>query len=239
MSVLTLRLAAPLQSWGAVSRFTRRTTEANPTKSGILGLLAAAGGRRRTDPIEDLLGLELAVRTDQHGTLLRDFHTAHHQVTGHSMPLTERFYWSDAVFLAFVGGPQPLLEGLDNALRNPAFPLFFGRRSCVPEGRVSLGVSSSSVAAAVANTPWAGGVVARKRFGRQESVELPVQADQTVFPDLAAGREVGDVPVSWSPERRQYATRRVVETSVTVPTGFQARGPIPHDPMDLLGGDDL
>ena len=43
--VLVLRLAGPLQSWGSSSRFTRRSTEAFPTKSGIVGLLAAAQGR--------------------------------------------------------------------------------------------------------------------------------------------------------------------------------------------------
>ena len=55
MTVLLLRLAGPLQSWGVKSRFTVRATELAPTKSGIIGMLAAAVGRRRTDPIEDLL----------------------------------------------------------------------------------------------------------------------------------------------------------------------------------------
>ena len=57
MSVLLLRLKGPLQSWGDSSRFTRRETRQEPTKSGVLGLLAAAQGRRRGDPIEDLAGL--------------------------------------------------------------------------------------------------------------------------------------------------------------------------------------
>ena len=51
MTVLLLRLAGPLQSWGVKSRFTVRATELAPTKSGIIGMLAAAVGRRRTDPI--------------------------------------------------------------------------------------------------------------------------------------------------------------------------------------------
>ena len=42
MSVLLLQLAGPLQSWGAASRFARRSTENAPTKSGLVGLLAAA-----------------------------------------------------------------------------------------------------------------------------------------------------------------------------------------------------
>jgi len=72
---LVLRLAGPLQSWGGHSQFNRRETAGEPSKSGIVGLLAAAQGRRRQDPIEDLLHLQLGVRTDQPGSLLRDYHT--------------------------------------------------------------------------------------------------------------------------------------------------------------------
>lgn len=45
MSTLLLWLEAPLQSWGADSRFGRRDTLPFPTRSGILGLLCAAAGR--------------------------------------------------------------------------------------------------------------------------------------------------------------------------------------------------
>ena len=76
MTVLLLRLAGPMQAWGDNSRFTRRDTRMIPTKSGVLGLLAAADGRRRTDPIEDLAGLRFGVRVDQPGQLQRDFQTA-------------------------------------------------------------------------------------------------------------------------------------------------------------------
>lgn len=237
MSVLSLRLAAPLQSWGAASRFTRRATEPMPTKSGILGLLAAAEGRRRSDPIEDLLDLELGVRTDQPGRILRDFHTAHHQVKGTAMPLTERFYWSDAVFTAFVGGPTTVLEGLAEALRDPCYPLYLGRRSCVPEGRIVLGVEDSTVAAALSECSWQAGKPHRQRHKGHPRVTLPVQADQSVFPELVAGIEMNDVPLSWDPEHRQYRSRMVVESSVSIPTGFEeAPASEGHDPMAVLGG---
>ncbi|MEV7715510.1 CRISPR-associated protein Cas5, partial [Streptomyces sp. NPDC088270] len=58
MSVLLMRLAGPLQSWGSAARFVRRTTENAPTKSGVLGLLAAAQGRRRDADLSDLAALE-------------------------------------------------------------------------------------------------------------------------------------------------------------------------------------
>lgn len=45
--VLSMRLAGPLQLWGASARFIRRTTESAPTKSAVIGLLAAAAGIER------------------------------------------------------------------------------------------------------------------------------------------------------------------------------------------------
>lgn len=239
MSVLTLRLAGPLQSWGATSRFTRRGTEPIPTKSGILGLLAAAEGRRRSDPIEDLLNLQLGVRTEQQGQPLRDFHTAHHQVTGSSMPLTNRYYWSDAVFTAHIGGPREVLEGLADALRDPAYPLYFGRRACVPEGRIVLGITETEVAASLQDTMWCAGEAGRRRARRQSIVRLAVQADQAVYPSLPVSKELADVPVSWDPQHRRYRTRMVVDTSVEVATGNEPVDDAPslaHDPMAFLGG---
>lgn len=51
-----------MQSWGGRSQFNRRDTVGEPTKSGLIGLLAAAQGRRRQDSIEDLLGLTFGHR---------------------------------------------------------------------------------------------------------------------------------------------------------------------------------
>ena len=100
MTVLLLRLAGPLQAWGVKSRFTVRSTELEPTRSGIIGMLAAAVGRRRTDPIEDLLSLRFGVRKDQPGRVIRDFHTARTLDGKDSMPLSHRYYLADAVFIA-------------------------------------------------------------------------------------------------------------------------------------------
>lgn len=238
MTVLRLRLASPLQSWGAASRFTRRATESAPTKSGILGLLSAAQGRRRSDPIEDLLDLELAVRTEQQGVLLRDFHTAHHLVRGDAMPLTNRFYWSDAVFTAHIGGRTEVLEGLKDAIESPAFPLFFGRRSCVPEGRIALDITDGDVAESLESLNWLPGRSGRNRLRHQATVRLSVQADASVFPDKRGTRELNDLPVSFDPQRRLYQTRVVIDTHVEVDSGNRVAADVSgsdHDPMALLG----
>ena len=44
MATLLLRLASPLQSWGWTPKFETRKTNREPTKSGVVGLLAAALG---------------------------------------------------------------------------------------------------------------------------------------------------------------------------------------------------
>lgn len=59
MATLLLRLAAPLQAWGADSKFETRKTGREPTKSGVIGLLAAALGLRR-DEREALLRIDRA-----------------------------------------------------------------------------------------------------------------------------------------------------------------------------------
>ena len=41
---LALLLDGPMQSWGHASRFERRTTALHPTRSAIMGLIAAALG---------------------------------------------------------------------------------------------------------------------------------------------------------------------------------------------------
>ena len=138
MTALVLRLAGPLEAWGTSSRFVRRESGREPSKSGVIGLLAAALGRRRTDSIEDLLGLRFGVRVDQPGKVVRDFQTARTLDGARSMPLSNRFYLGDAAFVAAVEADPALLDTLEHALRHPTYPLFLGRRSCPPAGPVTL-----------------------------------------------------------------------------------------------------
>lgn len=214
-ATLLLRLAGPLQAWGDSSRFTRRETRSEPTKSGVIGLLAAASGRRRTDEIEDLARLGFAVRVDQPGRILRDFQTARRLSDGAIMPLSQRFYLSDAVFVAGVAGDQALLEGLDECLRSPEFPVYLGRRSCPPMGRVSLGVTEMGLQQAVEAAPWEAAAWYRKKQPRTVNLRLVIDAAEAV--NVSGEREsVRDIPVSFNPERREYTWRDVIHTWVAV-----------------------
>lgn len=231
MGTLLLRLAGPLQSWGSSSRFVRRETDRQPTKSGVLGLIAAAQGRRRTDPIEDLLELRFGVRTDQPGQLIRDFQTAQTR-DGKSMPLSYRYYLADAVFVAGIEGPTTLIEGIVDALHEPTFPLYLGRRSCPPSGPLNLGVRDLGLAAALRNEPWQAARWYRRRQP-DSGVDLPVVRD--VLNDGEVGETVRDVPVSFNPDRREYGWRTVVHDSPVHVANPDGRATA-HDPFALLGG---
>ena len=77
MATLLLRLAAPIQAWGAEAKFETRRTLGYPTKSGVIGMLAAALGYSREESPEHLNGLHFGIRIDREGIYLRDYHTAH------------------------------------------------------------------------------------------------------------------------------------------------------------------
>lgn len=228
MSTLVLTLAGVMQSWGAESRFTRRTTETAPTKSGVIGLLAAAQGRRRTDPIEDLLSLRFGVRVDQPGQVVRDFHTAHREQE--AMPLSQRYYLTDAVFLAALEGEPDLIQALAEAVRRPHFLPYLGRRSCPPSRPLFTAVRPGLLEQVLASEPWQA-----TSWGRS-LIAGPYVLLETIM-DAGPGEPTRDrprdQPVSFDPQRRQHALRSVVRSQVRISTGTaQDR---PHDPMALLG----
>lgn len=236
MSVLVLRLRGPMQAWGSRSRFTRRETEPLPTRSGIIGLLAAAQGRRRTDPIEDMADLRFAVRLDQAGQLMRDFQTAQ-TFDGKSMPLSHRYYLSDAAFTAYVAGDPSLVGALAEAIRRPRFPLYLGRRSCPPSQPLFVNVDDGDLDVVIERTPWQASAAHQRRSRHQSEVSLMVQADAVAFPDLAVRRELMDEPISFDPSLRRYGSRAVVEFEVTVPNpSHQPEKAVAddHDPFEVL-----
>ena len=78
MKTILLKFSGPLQSWGTNSHFEIRNTDAHPSKSGVIGMIAAGLGYSRDDDenLARLNCLSYAVRIDQTGELLRDYHTA-------------------------------------------------------------------------------------------------------------------------------------------------------------------
>jgi CRISPR system Cascade subunit CasD len=145
-NTLFLRLEGPLQSWGERGRWSIRDTASEPTKSGVVGLLACALGLSADDDLRALSrGIRIGIRCDRPGSILRDYHT----VVGGVMSaegkikinastkepetvVSERYYLADASFLVAVQADPPLVARLRHALQDPAWPFFLGRKSCPP-----------------------------------------------------------------------------------------------------------
>ena len=211
MSTLLLRLAGPMQSWGTDSKFDVRRTGREPSKSGVIGLAAAALGVARQDreALARLAQLRFGVRVDREGAVMRDYQIAkaYRNPKNPDTYVTHRYYLADAAFTAGLeSADRKLLERIGAALREPAFPLYLGRRSCPPTGKVFLEITDKPLEEAL-----------RPADGKYVRILLDAAEGES-------GGLVRDVPLSFDPARREYAYRRVREV-------FAAAE---HDPMAEL-----
>lgn len=166
MPTLLLRLAGPMQSWGTTSRFDQRDTGKEPSKSGVVGLLAAALGIDRENwiDLEPLAHLSLGVRHDRPGVPKRDYQTAQNIISAdrskiHETAVTTRDYIADAAFLVGLeGDDRSLLERIHAALRDPVWPLALGRKSYVPSESIWMenAVQDAPLRGVLARWPWIG-----------------------------------------------------------------------------------
>ncbi len=212
MATLLLRLAAPLQAWGSDSKFNIRSTEREPTKSGVIGMIAAAMGIQRNDDprkLEPLNALNFGVRVEREGKLLKDFHMVHEMVDKKDSHVTERYYLSDAVFLAALeSDDKAFLEQIAAALKSPVFPLYLGRRSCPPTLPLVLGIRDDKLSEVLKNEP--------SEYNGTKRIVYDSDDDGVV---------VRDVPISFSQLHRQYGCRIKKEETL-----FGSE----HDPMSEL-----
>jgi CRISPR system Cascade subunit CasD len=216
MGILLLRLCGPMQSWGVQSRFTVRDTGLEPSKSGVVGLLCAALGRRRGEPVADLAALRMGVRVDQEGTLARDYHTAGKggilkasgQVERRNLVVSSRYYLADARFLVGLEGDDlDLLAQLHSALRDPHWPLYLGRKAFAPGEPVWLsdGLRPGEILIETLQTyPWLG----CDRRKRPDQVRL-------VLEDRHGPEVRPDQPLSFA--GRRFAPRRVRTEFIPAP----------------------
>ncbi len=166
MATLLLRLVGPMQSWGTISRFDQRDTGKEPSKSGVIGLLAAARGidREKWEELEPLTMLKMGIRHDRSGIPKRDYQTAQHIISAdhskiHETAVTTREYLADAAFLVGLEGKdRTFLEEIHGALCNPTWPLALGRKSYVPSEPIWLpdGIQDKSLRDALMAYPWLG-----------------------------------------------------------------------------------
>lgn len=152
------QMAGPMASWGRIAVGEKRYSDSEPTRSALIGLLAACLGIPHGDEdnlmaLSSTLGVASAVLSDPSSQLetgpLRDFHTiqtAKPRRKGQvnvsrsdeltdpgSTILSERFYLMGGMFLGCVWlRPHPLvtLPALVEAMNQPVFSPYLGRRCC-------------------------------------------------------------------------------------------------------------
>lgn len=149
---LLFQLYGPMAAWGdtAVGEF--RPSHSHPTRSAVLGLVAAALGIRRheEDRIQALNdSCQVAVRLDSPGEAMRDYHTTQvppqqrnvrHYTRRDELKadklhtiLSQRDYRTDsAATIALTSKKEPsfALQQIADKLQRPEFPLYLGRKSC-------------------------------------------------------------------------------------------------------------
>jgi CRISPR system Cascade subunit CasD len=225
MPTLLLRLVGPMQSWGTTSRFDQRDTGKVPSKSGVVGLLAAALGidRENWTDLEPLTHLSMGVRHDRPGVPKRDYQTAQHIISAdhtkiHETAVTIREYLADAAFLvALEGDDRALLKKIYAALQNPVWTLALGRKSYVPTESIWMndGLQDASLMHVLERWPWI--AVQRKWEDFPEKLLVSYEAED------GTGVLKMDQPLSSFAERR-FGARFVCSEWIPFPQE------VPHVP---------
>lgn len=234
-NTLLLVFEAAFQSWGERGQWTMRDTAATPTKSGVTGLLGCALGYTRD---ADLLALTeaitIGVRVDRAGTIWTDFETVttgaltaagkikRSATTGEiETQLVLRTYLADARFLVAIRADAARIDRLAEAVQDPYWPVYLGRRKCVPARPVYEAVGDyPNLTAAVQSQPFDGSRWATWPADRRpREVTLPIEIEVA----LATGRRRYDVCLSNA--RRQFGSRYVRDGQVTVPVHLRDQMP--------------
>jgi CRISPR system Cascade subunit CasD len=198
-----MRLRAPMMSWGDHSQFGHRDSRREPTKSAVIGLLCAALGRPRWEPVDDLAALKMGVRVNQEGVLQKDYHTVQDNMRADgskvNTTLSDRYYVADADYLVGLEGDAALLGQLDGALQAPRWQLYLGRKSFIPSRPIRLGVVDLPLLAALQQADY-------EHRGRQRPpFPLRLVLEASDGPDTRQ-----DVPLDW--QRRRFSRRTVITT---------------------------
>lgn len=223
MAILLLR-AAGHQSWGTSAKFDVRDTEIFPTKSGIAGMVFAARGIERNEITPEMLSeffqLEMAVRIDRSGYLLKDFQTVEGmpQISGSTnktIATTERYYLSDADFLVALKGPKKYLACLDSAFADPEWLLFLGRKCFLPHRPVHVGLrKSNSIMSVFRKETW---------WRYPDDKDMPARL--TVVRESDQGHIVNDICNCYISSQRSFYSRTITFSTIPLTEKMIRRWP--------------
>lgn len=241
--ILLLRLSAPMQSWGVMSRFSRRDTGKEPSKSGVIGLISAAMGISRDEAnsenqaFAEIAGAKMAVVALREGVLQSDYHTAQNIAIASARQrkdgsfetkdteISTRFYLADADFVvALAAENRDALDRAHFALQNPKWQLFLGRKSFVPDEPVYFheGVieTTRTLADFLAND--LASIIEKYRDEDRGRARHGVGRCRLVIDDDTGSESRSDVPLSFA--ERRFTNRRVRTTYIDIKGGENDAG---------------
>ncbi|MFE6129166.1 type I-E CRISPR-associated protein Cas5/CasD [Streptomyces sp. NPDC056437] len=252
-SGLILRLAGPLSAYGTQAAFAHRDTAPHPTRSALIGMLAAAAGRPREHalaPFDDLPGrpsyqeLNVTTRVDRPGTLHTDYHVTgggyprhmslrtssgqHRPARSSALP-SHRLYLNDAAFTLALTGPAPLIDAIADHLEHPHYAPYLGRRACVPDEPLVLGEPLPDPAHHLLHhVP-----LTLPHPPRNSADTVPVAflwGTPPTHKPADSQLDLADQPLDLTTENRRYTTRRIWRTTEHLPARLYAG----HRPLTAL-----
>jgi CRISPR system Cascade subunit CasD len=161
----------------------------------------------------------MGIRCDQEGISRYDFQTAENVATadgkvGKYPTISQRYYLADAAFtVGLQSTDTPLLKRIEEALRNPVWPLGLGRKSYVPSESIWLrdGLVDKPLKQALVEAPWL------RRVDRPEKLRFVFESQSS------EGSARMDQPVASFAERK-FITRYVVSQYIPMEPALSASG---------------
>jgi CRISPR system Cascade subunit CasD len=203
-----------MQSWGIQSRFYERDTCKEPTKSGIIGMICAALGRKRENDISDLTKMKIGIRVEREGVLSRDFHavgcgkfndkdygivksSGKSDSKNKGTIVSNRYYLSDAEFYVAISLEEDLLNEIHEAIHDPFYQIFLGKKSFVPEMPMCYGIKEGKIEDVLRNI----------KFRQRKDEDVPESIRYVFECGIDEGMKRLDDPISFS--TRKYLPRYI------------------------------
>lgn len=223
MTSLYLRFAAPYQSWaGPRTTGNHVHTMRVPTRSGVIGLCAAALGARQGEWPEWLQEVTIEVRVDNPGVLEKDFQTINPRPeaqpfveriwaasgmkgkapssftpdAGKGTSIVRRTYLAGAEFLVSLCHPARV-EELAAAFASPGFSPYLGRKAFAPSFPFLLGVGEEGL---LESAPG--------RTGNPMGIHVLDGRDNT-YPDRSATTAAVQRSLDWWSENASLPARAI------------------------------
>jgi len=207
------QIAAVATGFGAVGATVQFPSGVpDPTKSAVVGMLAAADGRRKGDSIADLNTLRIGSAVINPGIQHSRFNTVSgaRQIDGSQRenPLIRRrtFFqaanqsptgdWLIRQIIGFQSEDEDFVRHLLKRLVCPVFPVFIGRKNCAPSESLALGMVQGDL------------------FDAFDLIKVKGKATIEVVPTMKIARKTRALDVIENFGNRRMQSRMVVKRSV-------------------------